>query len=116
MIIIMNTKWKKHEEKWVEDDFQKSNKKRQRRIKFNKSLSNFKLVGKCFVKGASAWICDPAALLTVGTVGLSQGFKYNGNLKRGLIAGGITAGVIGAIGGIATIQKNWELIKKGFKH
>lgn len=112
MIIIMNTKWTKKNEKWVEDDFQKNEKKRQRRSKFKQNFNKVKFANKCFWKGAGHWAIDPYTLTLAGLTGLGQGFKYNGNLKRGLIASGITVGVMGAIGGVLTLAKNWKLIKK----
>lgn len=105
MIIIMNTKVNK---KWNEDDYQKTekqNKKSQRKIKFNKGVGRIKSVGKIFVKSFGMQAVEPSTLVLAGLIGLGQGFKYNGNLKRGLVAGAVTMSVMGTIYGITNVAK-----------
>ena len=115
MIIILNNKLKKNE-KWVNDDFQKQNKKRQRNIKFKKGLKHAQNIGKIFVKSVAKQAIQPETLILGGAIGLGQGFKYNGNWKRGVVAGAITLGVMGTICGVANVAKYVEGINAAKKH
>lgn len=113
MIIILNTKLKKSE-KWVEDDFQKESKKKAKSLRsllLKKKMKKALLYGKVFAKGFGSQAVDPTTMILAGSVGLSQGFKYNGNLKRGLVAGAITMGVMGIIGGIVKVVEVHKIVK-----
>jgi len=101
----MNTKWTKKNEKWVEDDFQKETKKGKRKIKFNKNFKKAKNIGKVFARSFGKQAIEPSTLMLGGALGLGQGFKYNGNWKRGIVAGIITVGVFGTINGITNVAK-----------
>ena len=49
-------------------------------------MKEAKLVGKIFVKGVINQATEPTTLMWAGAIGLIQGLKYKGNLKRGLIS------------------------------
>lgn len=108
MDIILNTNEMNRGKKWFEDDFQKSNKKRQRKMKINKKLKEAKLVGKIFVKGVINQATEPTTLMWAGAIGLIQGLKYKGNLKRGLISGTTTLGVFGVLNGVSNVKKYFD--------
>lgn len=54
---------------------------------------------------------DNSLRVSVG-VGLLQGLKYRGNLKRGIKAGVATMGVMVGIDIVTNVASNWEIIKK----
>lgn len=112
MIIIWNCNVKKESKKWFDDDFQKEGKKTSRKLKAKKILRNTKYVGKKFVGGVAKQVVQPDTLLMGGLVGLIQGFKYSGNVKRGIVAGLITVGVMGCINGISNAAKGIDEIRK----
>ena len=45
-------------------------------------------------------------------VGLSQGLKYNGSIKRGVNSGLATIIVIAAANGFSELMNNWDKIKE----
>lgn len=113
MIIVFDTKWKrsiskKEGKKWFNDDFQKENKKKQRNVKFQRGFKEAKIIGTIFVKSIGKQVMQPETLVLGGLIGLGQGMKYNGNVKRGVVAGLITLGVMGGLCGIVNVAKHVE--------
>ena len=63
-----------------------------------------------FKKAFIEQVCDESAVSIGLATGFYQGLKYNGNFKRGLKAGVVTIGVIGAANGVVNVIKNWDTI------
>ena len=76
----------------------------------NKNLRKAKLVGVAFLNGFEHAAIDEDNLSIAGFVGLYQGLKYNGNLKRGITSGLVTLAVFSTIDGVRTVTKNWKTI------
>jgi len=52
------------------------------------------------------WVIELAAC-----IGLTQGLKYNGSIKRGVVGAAATLGVIGLANGVSEVMKHWDTIK-----
>jgi len=52
------------------------------------------------------WVIELAAC-----IGLAQGLKYNGSIKRGVVGAAATIGAIGLANGISNVIKHWDTIK-----
>ena len=75
------------------------------------SLNNKVIVtGALFINGFSRTFTGEENIQIAAAVGLYQGLKYNGSLKRGLKAGAVTMGAIATINGVLTVMGNLELI------
>jgi len=89
----------------VEDYFSKTNKTAllEQKIKFT---------AIAFYQGAKISFFSPDTLFAGAAIGLYQGLKYNGNLKRGITAGLTTCAVIAGITGITTVAENMKKINE----
>lgn len=76
----------------------------------NKNLRKAELVGEAFILGFKSGLMNESNVSLAGIVGLYQGLKYNGNLKRGIESGFTTLLVFSTVDGFSTIIKNWDLI------
>lgn len=72
-------------------------------------------VKNIFVDSAMKQISDENTIMLAAIIGLSQGLKYNGNLKRGVKAGAATLMVLGSVNGVANVLKNAEIINAKHK-
>jgi hypothetical protein len=79
-------------------------------VSMNK-IEKLKFVGSVFVYGAKSILTEEWVFPTVISMGLGQGFKYNGSLKRGVEAGVITLGVLMTANGIYNVVYHWDKIK-----
>lgn len=68
-----------------------------------------------FKHGFVEQVCDESAVSIGLATGFYQGLKYNGSFKRGLKAGVITIGAIGAANGAMNVIKNWDTIVEAAK-
>lgn len=98
---------------WVTDNYEQDLKKElnkvrkdKRKKKINKQIKKAKIIGTVFLHGAKDGILETNTLVWAAGMGLVQGFKYNGNLKRGLTSAAITAGAFGVVNGIANVKVN----------
>ena len=73
-------------------------------------LAKVKFVGLVFAHGAKhqlkqEWVYGMAAV-----VALSQGLKYTGDFKRGIIGGAAVLGTLAVMNGIYNVVDNWDKI------
>ena len=66
--------------------------------------------GKAFSTGFGLVFTSPEALGVSATIGIYQGLKYNGSLKRGVKAGVVVATVYGCINGVMSVAGNKKYI------
>lgn len=71
-----------------------------------------KLIGDIAVSSVMKEIANETTVKMGVGVGLLQGLKYNGNLKRGVKAGLTTVGVVAGMNAVMNIASNWDNIKK----
>ena len=102
---------------WVSDQYEKALKdelktikKEKRTKKIQKQIKKGKRIGMVFVKGVKANAFNPTTLGVCTVVGLAQGLKYSGNIKRGVLTGLVTLAAISVVGGIATVGRNMSTI------
>ena len=76
------------------------------KIKFAKGM----ITGSCRTQLHQEWIYGAAA-----GIGLSQGLKYNGSIKRGLSGAAATIIVICAANVVYNTVSEWDKIKKVMK-
>ena len=100
---------------WIPDQYEqalkdelKNIKNEKREKKIQKNFNQVKNIGKAFISGAIDTAIDPTALALGTVVGLSQGLKYSGNAKRGLVAGLATLAVVSVVGGVAAAGKGMK--------
>ena len=63
-------------------------------------------IGELFIEGALNQLTVDGTMQMVTVVGLYQGLKYNGNLSRGIKAGGATLIVLSCLNGARTVVAN----------
>lgn len=104
---------------WISDDYEqslknelKNVKKEKREKKIKKQLKKVKLIGKAFVVGVKGNAIEPTTLGFSTIIGLTQGLKYNGSIKRGVLSGLATLAAFSVVGGIATVGKYISEINK----
>ena len=102
---------------WATDDYEtglkdelKKVRKEKKREKKNKLIKKVRLMSKVFYYSAKNEMFSDTTLSLAAIVGLGQGLKYNGNLKRGLTAGIATMGVFGVLSGIMNVHDNRKKI------
>jgi len=78
----------------------------------NKKLSKVEKAAGCFTDGFVSQITETGTVSLAAALGLYQGFKYNGNVLRGVKAGAIVLVVMGTVNGLRTISKNWSYIQQ----
>jgi exosortase/archaeosortase len=71
-----------------------------------------KRIGYITIGSVLKQISDGATLSLGIGVGLIQGLKYNGSLKRGIKAGLVTVGVVASVNVVRNIADNWEAINQ----
>ena len=76
------------------------------KIKFFKAM----VTGSCKAQLKQEWVIGAAA-----GIGLSQGLKYNGSIKRGLTGATATIVVCCAANVVYNIASEWDKIKKVMK-
>lgn len=76
------------------------------------NVKRISLIGDVFTEGFKKQALHETTTELALTVGLVQGLKYNGSLKRGLTSGAVTIGVVSAITGLKSVVTNWDTIKK----
>ena len=69
------------------------------------------MIGSTFAYGFVKQL-ESTELFSLGIgVGIHQGLKYNGSLKRGVVSGLTTVAAIGVVSGVRTVWANRETIK-----
>lgn len=61
---------------------------------------------KLFAAGFTAQVTDSETLGVAACVGIIQGLKYAGSMKRGVMAGAATLAVLGTVNGVRTVIDN----------
>lgn len=77
-----------------------------------KILDKVKFVGTVFVGGCKEQLKQPWVIGTAAGIGLSQGLKYNGSIKRGITGSVATITVLCAANGVYNIVTFWDKIKE----
>ena len=77
-----------------------------------KTLDKFKFVKTVFVGGCKEQLKQSWVIGTAAGIGLSQGLKYNGSIKRGLIGSAATVAVLCTANGIYNVVTFWDKIKE----
>jgi len=81
------------------------------RMKVNKYVRKAKVAADLFMEAAGKSVGDPTTIETAATMGLWNGFKYKGNLKRGVASTVTTFLVIGGVHGTINVITNWDEVK-----
>lgn len=76
------------------------------------SKAQVKVAKDIFVKGFVAQVTDETTMMVSAISGIGQGLKYKGNFKNGLISGVVVAGVLGTVGGVNSLIRNSNVIKR----
>ena len=79
---------------------------------FDKLKKRVKVTGKLFKDGFVEQVTDPKTITSSALVGIQQGMKYTGDVRRGLKAGAVTLWVLGAVNGTVNVLVNASKIKK----
>lgn len=79
---------------------------------FDKLKKRVKTTGKLFKDGFVAQVTDPRTITSSTLVGIQQGMKYKGDVVRGVKAGAVTLGALGAVNGVVNVLNNLPQIKK----
>lgn len=74
-------------------------------------LQKLNFVAQVFKGGAKEQLKQQWVFGAAAAVGLSQGLKYNGSIKRGTVGGLATIVVIAAANGFSEVMNNWDKIK-----
>lgn len=64
------------------------------------------------ISAAMKQMADEKTVIWSAGIGLIQGLKYNGSLKRGIKAGLTAHGVIGGVNAMWNVARNWDKISK----
>lgn len=78
----------------------------------NKKVAKLSIVRTIFVGAFKTQVKQEDTLLVAAGIGLGQGLKYNGDLKRGLQAGLVSLAVIATINGVSNVITNWDKLDK----
>ena len=78
------------------------------RVKGSKYVRKAKTAAYLFTDGAVNAMVDPTSIETAATIGLWNGFKYKGDLKRGIKSGAVTFLVLGGVYGTINVLTNWD--------
>lgn len=63
-----------------------------------------------FGKGFSLQMVEEGTLAGSAIVGLAQGMKYKGDVKRGILSGLIFNAVVSTFNGIRVVVKTWDVL------
>ena len=85
---------------------------KEEKSKMDKLQKQAKMTGQLFMMGFSNTFKGEENIQVAAAVGLYQGLKYNGSVKRGLKAAGATMGVIATINGTLAVMSNMDIISK----
>jgi len=75
-------------------------------------LEKMNFVGHEFMYAAKHQMKQEWVISLAAVIGLSQGLKYGGSLKRGLIGAAAVIGAMGAANGVHNVLMDWEKIKR----
>lgn len=75
--------------------------------------SNF--IGTVFMDGVKAQLKQELTWTAAAVIGLSQGLKYKGSIKTGLVGGLAVVTVLAGANGIYNITSCWDKIKNVLK-
>jgi hypothetical protein len=84
---------------------------REINVKGNKLQRQAKVIGSIAAQSARVILEDEKSYALAGTVGLIQGLKYNGSIKRGMKAGVATMSVMVGANIIQNLVHNIDVIK-----
>jgi hypothetical protein len=76
-----------------------------------KTLERVKFISVVFIGGAKEQLKQQWTIGAAAGIGLAQGFKYNGSIKRGVTGGIATLAVLAAANGFSEVMYNWDKIK-----
>lgn len=68
-------------------------------------LEEIKTIGQVFIGGAKLVLEQDWTYGTAAIIGLTQGLKYTGSIKRGVIGGAATLGTIALANGIYNVAR-----------
>ena len=77
-----------------------------------KTLEKAKFVGQAFMDGAKHQLKQPITIGAATYIGIGQGLKYNGSIKRGVETGVVIVGVMVAAAGVYNVIYNWDRISE----
>ena len=82
----------------------------------NEKVENLKrkgtLAADIAVGAAMKQMGDQSTVMWAVGIGLVQGLKYNGSLKRGIKAGLATYGAIAGANAVMNVANNWDKVKR----
>lgn len=82
----------------------------------NEMVENIKrkgaVMGNIALNAAMKQMADKSGVQLAVGVGLVQGLKYRGNLKRGIKAGLVTYGMMAGINAVVNVADKWDIIQK----
>lgn len=77
-----------------------------------KTLDKVKFVKTVFIGGCKEQLKQSWVIGTAAGIGLSQGLKYNGSIKRGVIGSTAAIVVLCTANGIYNVVTFWDKIKE----
>ena len=78
----------------------------------NKIKKGLVMTKVLFTKGFAHYATDGNIVTASALIGLQQGLKYNGNVKRGLATGGIVYGGLCVLSGLCSVAANTNIIRE----
>ena len=73
--------------------------------------NQIKVGTEIFTKSAILQLKQTETATAIVTIGITQGLKYNGDVKRGIKSGVAVGAVAGCYSGILNVVNNWDTIK-----
>ncbi len=83
----------------------------EKKEKKEKLKRQAKVLGGIVVDSVKAQLSTEGTYTTAAGIGLIQGFKYGGSLKRGVKAGAVVVGVLVGINVVGNVVEKWDYIK-----
>jgi len=75
------------------------------------NIEKINFIGHTFMYAAKRQMKEEWVISLAACIGLTQGLKYNGSIKRGVIGAAATLGVIGMANGVHNVISYWDRIK-----
>lgn len=75
-------------------------------------LEKANFVGQVFIGGVKKQLEQEWVWETAAAIGLYQGLKYTGSIKRGIVGGVAALAVISGANGMSNVVAYWDKIKK----
>lgn len=87
----------------------KESKKERRQMK---TFERAQMVAVVFKGGVKKQLTQADTLEASAVVGIYQGLKYGGNVRRGIKGAAMVAGGLAAVNGVINVVENWDAIKE----